>query len=51
MTHTQHKILRFSLAAAAGFVPLFAADKIGPTHPDTLVSTADARIGRPLTNS
>jgi hypothetical protein len=49
MTHTQHKILRFSLAAAAGFVPLFAADKIGPTHPDTLVSTADARIGRPLT--
>jgi hypothetical protein len=48
MTRTNKKILRLSLAPA-GFVVLFGADKMAPQHPDALVATADARIGRPLT--
>jgi hypothetical protein len=49
MTLTHRKFLRFTLAAATGFVVLFATDKIWLTRSDTLVATADARIGRPLT--
>jgi len=37
------------LAAAAGFMVLFASDNLSPTNPGSLVSQADARVGRPLT--
>ena len=36
-------------AAAAGFVGLFASDNLSPANPDTFVSQAEARVGRPLT--
>jgi hypothetical protein len=49
MTRTNQRVLRLALAAAAGLAVLFASEKLSPTHPDTLVATADARIGRPLT--
>jgi len=49
MIDTSKKILRLVLTAAASFVVLFAADKYSPTNPDVLVTTAAARIGRPLT--
>jgi hypothetical protein len=49
MTRANKRILRLALAAAAGFVILLATDKIPPTGSDLLVTTADARIGRPLT--
>ena len=41
-------ILRFTIAMAAGFLVLFAADRPSTVHPE-LVTTAYARIGRPLT--
>jgi Predicted periplasmic protein (DUF2092) len=41
------KRIRLGLAAAAGFIVLFAANKVPQT--DTLVATADARVGRPAT--
>jgi hypothetical protein len=37
------------LAAAAGLAVLFTSDNISPTNPDTFVSQAEARVGRPLT--
>jgi hypothetical protein len=37
------------LAAAAGFVVLFASDNLSPSNPDTFASQAEARVGRPLT--
>jgi hypothetical protein len=40
---------RTVLAAAAGFVVLFAGDNFSPTNPDSLISQAEARVGRPLT--
>jgi hypothetical protein len=40
---------RFALAAAAGALCLFANENISLTRPSSLVSQADARIGRPLT--
>lgn len=49
MTRANKQLLRLTLAAAAGFVVLFATEKISPTDADLLVTTADARIGRPLT--
>jgi hypothetical protein len=49
MTPANRRISRLALAAAAGFIGLFAADRISPTDPGALVTTADARIGRPLT--
>lgn len=49
MTPMHKRVLQLTLAAAAGFVVLFATDRISLTKSDTLVATADARIGRPLT--
>jgi len=42
------KLVRAGLAAAAGFVVLFAADKMPGTQ-SGLTTTAEAVIGRPLT--
>jgi hypothetical protein len=49
MTVMHKRLLQLALASAAGFGMLFATDKIWSTRSDTLLSTADARIGRPLT--
>jgi len=43
------RILHVALAALAGFVVLFAHDGMTPTSRDTLLATADARVGRPAT--
>jgi hypothetical protein len=49
MTRTNKRFLQLTLAAAAAFAALIATDRIFSTKPDTLVATADARIGRPAT--
>jgi hypothetical protein len=49
MTRTNKRLLHLALAAAAGFAALSATEKMSLTHSDALVTTADARIGRPLT--
>jgi hypothetical protein len=48
MTCINNRIAGLALATAAGFVVLFAADNISSTR-SGLTTTADARIGRPLT--
>ena len=48
MTRLGSKFIRLAVAAFAGAVVLFGSDRISPTRPE-LVTTADARIGRPLT--
>jgi hypothetical protein len=42
-------ILRLAAAAAAGVATLLVSEQLSPTDPATLVTSADARIGRPLT--
>src|SRR5262245_55315376 len=42
------RVIGLALAATAGFVALFAADNMSSTR-SGLITTADARIGRPLT--
>jgi hypothetical protein len=49
MTRTNLKLLQLSLAAAVGAGCLFINEKASLTEPQSLVSSADARIGRPLT--
>jgi hypothetical protein len=49
MTNTNAVILRLTLAGAASLVVLFAADKLSPSNPDALVTSAAARGGRPAT--
>jgi hypothetical protein len=49
MTRTGIKLLRFALAAMAGVGCLFASDRNLPTTPGSLVTEANAIIGRPLT--
>src|SRR5262245_48060518 len=48
MTRMSSRLVRATLAAAAGFVVLFAAEKMSPTQ-SGLITTAEAVIGRPLT--
>jgi len=48
MTRTSSMLARLAVAAATGFMVLFAADRTPLNNPG-LVTTADARIGRPLT--
>jgi hypothetical protein len=49
MTHTQIKLLRIALATIAGLACLFVSEKSSPTKPVSLVTSAYAIIGRPLT--
>ena len=42
-------VSRFALAAAAGMVCLFSNDNLSSNRQSSLVTQADARIGRPLT--
>ena len=49
MTRTQIKPLRIALVAVAGYVGLFVSVDSSPTKPGSLVTSAYAIIGRPLT--
>jgi hypothetical protein len=49
MTRTNIRLLRFALAAMAGVGCLFVSDRMSPTDSGSLITEANARIGRPLT--
>jgi hypothetical protein len=49
MTHMRISLVRTALAAIVGVGCLFVSEKISLTKPNSFVTTADARIGRPLT--
>jgi len=49
MTRRTQRLLTIVLATAAGIGCLFVSDRISLTTLDSLVTTADARIGRPAT--
>ena len=49
MTRGTQRLLTIVLATAAGIGCLFVSDRISLTTLDFLVTTADARIGRPAT--
>jgi hypothetical protein len=49
MTRTRIRLLRFALAAVAGLGCLSVSDRILSTHSGSLVTEANAIIGRPLT--
>ena len=49
MTRMKIGFLRTALAATVGVGCLFVSEKISLTNPDSFVTAADARIGRPLT--
>jgi hypothetical protein len=48
MTFTRTRLFRFALASGAGLAALFASESMSPTRLE-LTTTAEARIGRPLT--
>ena len=41
-------VTKIVLAGAAGLVVLFASDNVSPTNSGSLVTQAEARVGRPL---
>jgi hypothetical protein len=49
MTRTKQRLFQIILSAAVGAGCLFLSETASLTDPQSLVSTADARIGRPLT--
>jgi hypothetical protein len=49
MTRMRIRLVRTALAAIVGVGCLFVSEKISLTKPNSFVTTADARIGRPLT--
>jgi hypothetical protein len=49
MTRALSRILQLGLAIGAGFGCMLLNDRASLTDPGTLVTQADARIGRPLT--
>jgi hypothetical protein len=49
MTRVATRILRVTLAAGTGFCVLFADERASLTDQGTLITQAQARIGRPLT--
>src|SRR5580700_12145412 len=49
MTRMRIRLVRTALAAMVGVGCLFVSEKISLTKPNSFVTTADARIGRPLT--
>ena len=49
MNHTKGRVLRIALAAIAGIVCLFLSEKASLLKPGSLVTEANAIIGRPLT--
>src|ERR1700732_4376667 len=49
MTRMKIRFLRIALAAIVGVGCLFASERISLTNPNSFVTEANARIGRPLT--
>ncbi len=49
MTITKASVLRAILAAIVGIGCIFVSEKVSLTNPGSLVTEANARIGRPLT--
>ena len=49
MTRSINRLLRITLSAVTGIGCLFLSENISLTKPESLVTTAEARIGRPLT--
>jgi len=49
MKRTTDRVIRLVLATAAGVASLFVSENASLTIPDSLVSQAQAVIGRPLT--
>jgi len=49
MRHLGKILTRCAIAATVGFVALFWSGEVQLSGPSSLVSSADARIGRPLT--
>jgi hypothetical protein len=49
MNHTNNRLVQAALAGLVGFACLFANEKASLMGPGALLSTAEARIGRPLT--
>jgi len=48
MTRISNTVIGLALATTAGFAVLFAPDNLSSTR-SGLITTADARVGRPLT--
>jgi nitrous oxidase accessory protein NosD len=49
MTRSMNRFLRIASSAVAGIGCLFLSENISLTKPESLISQAEARIGRPLT--
>ena len=49
MTRSTNKLLRIALSVVTGMGCLFLSENISLTKPESLVTRAEARIGRPLT--
>lgn len=49
MTHSTNRLLRVALSVGTGMACLFLSENVSLTNPDSLVTKAEARIGRPLT--
>lgn len=49
MTIAMNRFLGMTLALAAGAATMLCSEKISFTQPGSMISTADAIIGRPLT--
>ena len=49
MTHSTNRLLRVALSVVTGMACLFLSESASLTNPDSLVTKAEARIGRPLT--
>jgi hypothetical protein len=49
MTRSTNRLLRIALSLVTGIGCLFLSENISLTKPESLVTRAEARIGRPLT--
>jgi hypothetical protein len=49
MTRSNHRLLGIALAVVTGMGCLFLSENISLTKPGSLVTTAEARVGRPAT--
>jgi hypothetical protein len=49
MTHSTNRLLRIALSVVTGIGCLFLSEDISLTKPESLVTQAEARVGRPAT--
>ena len=49
MTHSTNRLWRIALSVVTGIGCLFLSENISLTKPESVVTRAEARIGRPLT--